>query len=400
MATSSLGVIATGAVLTALVAAGCSSGGETAAPPGPSASAQAPAEIDVAEPIVATYDGGLAVLDGETLEVKAAIPMSGFLRVNPAGDDDHVLVSTAEGFQALNARSAVLTDTLFPAAEPGHVVVHGESTVLFADGSGEVTVFDPHDLAGGGEPATQNFRAARPHHGVAVVLDDGTRLLSEGDDDGRTGAVAQDAAGMQIANSSECPGLHGETVAAAETVVFGCENGALVYRAGSFTKVAAPGEYGRLGTVKGHPDSPVALADFKTDPEAELERPDQFALVDTAAGRLQLVDLPAEVSYSFRSLARGPHAEALILGTDGKLHVVDPASGQTVRAIDVVAPWSEPDDWQQPRPTVFTRDHDVYVTDPATNEVHLVDIETGAVTASGTLPNTPNELSGPVGHEH
>ncbi|MGV7337204.1 hypothetical protein PJH59_29470, partial [Mycobacterium kansasii] len=81
--------------------------------------------------------------------------------------------------------------------------------------------------------------------------------------------------------------------------------------------------------------------------------------VDTSTDHLRLVALPQSVSYSFRSLARGPHAEGLILGTDGNLHVIDPVSGRTVKTIAVVEPWTEPDDWQQPRPSVFARGHDV-----------------------------------------
>jgi DNA-binding beta-propeller fold protein YncE len=389
--------VTSGALLTVLVAAGCGSGEQAAESSEPSS---APADITVAEPVVTTYDGGVAVLDGETLQVMADVPMEGFLRVNPAGDDSHVLVTTAEGFQALNATTGRLTDVLFPAVEAGHVVVHGENTVLFADGTGEVTIFDPHALVDGGMPETVKFTAPQAHHGVAVVLEDGTRLRSEGDEEGRTGAVAMDAAGQEIARSSDCPGLHGEGVTGAEVAVFGCENGVLIYQAGAFTKVPAPGDYGRSGTVKGHPESPIALADFKIDPDAELERPNQFALVDTATNQLRVVPLPAGVSYSWRSLERGPHAEALILGTDGKLHVIDPVTAEIVRSVDVVAPWSEPEDWQQPRPAVFTRDHDVYVTDPASKEIHLVDIDTGEITTTATLPNTPNEISGPVGHEH
>lgn len=53
-------------------------------------SSEAAAAVD--EPLVVTYDGGLWVLDGETLEVASDIPMEGFNRVNPAGDDDHVMV--------------------------------------------------------------------------------------------------------------------------------------------------------------------------------------------------------------------------------------------------------------------------------------------------------------------
>ncbi|CAN5517289.1 zinc metallochaperone AztD [soil metagenome] len=392
--------IAAASVLAALIASGCSGGGDQGENTAETDSAAQAESASITEPVVVTYDGGVAVLDGKTLEVKADVPMEGFLRVNPAGDASHVLVTTSDGFQALNASTGQLTDVLFPAVEAGHVVVHGENTVLFADGTGEVTIFDPHDLESGDMPETEMFSTPAAHHGVAVVLEDGTRLRSEGDDEGRTGAVAMDPSGAEIASSAECPGLHGEGVAGDGVAIFGCENGALMYKAGAFNKVAGPGEYGRLGTVKGHPESPVALADFKVDPDAELERPNQFALVDTAADQLRVVPLPAGVSYSWRSLERGPHAEALILGTDGKLHVIDPATAEIIRSVDVVAPWTEPQEWQQPRPAVFTRGHDVYVTEPASNEIHIVEVETGEVTRTAQLPNTPNEVSGPMGHEH
>ncbi|MGA5535099.1 zinc metallochaperone AztD [Mycolicibacterium nivoides] len=353
-------------------------------------------QVSIAEPLVATYDGGLYVLDGETLEIKSDIPLGGFLRVNPAGDEANVLVTTSDGFRVLDASAGKLTDTTFTASEPGHVVAHGERTALFADGTGEITVFNPHDLANGNSDVTK-MSSPKPHHGVAVVLSDGSWLRTEGDPDERSGAVALDSKHAEITRNAECPGIHGETAVAGETFVFGCENGVLTYSDRVFTKIAAPGEYGRIGTLKGHEESAIALGDFKVDPDAELERPNQFALIDTASNKLRLVTLPPSVSYSFRSLARGPHAEALILGTDGSLHVIDPTSGDTLKTIAVTKAWTEPDDWQQPRPTVFTRDHDVYVTDPATKQLHLVDLEAGAVIKSVTLDHTPNELSGAVG---
>ena len=115
---------------------------------------------------------------------------------------------------------------------------------------------------------------------------------------------------------------------------------------------------------------------------------------------MNVVQLPAGVSYWFRSLGRGPQAEALIMGTDGKLHVFDPVNGDLVKSIDVTGPWTEPDDWQQPGPAVFTREGSVYVSDPAAKQIHLVDLAGGTVTESVTLEQTPNELSGAVGHEH
>ena len=389
--------VASSALAAALTLAACGGGDKPAADSAPTETI--PADVNVSAPVVATYDGGLYVIDGETLEVKADIAKDGFLRVNPAGDTDHVLVSTSDGFQVLDAANGQLTDTTFAADDPGHVVPHGANTVLFADGSGEITVFDPHQLADG-TPQVNTMKAPEPHHGVAVVLSDGTRVRSEGNEETRSGAVAFDVNGVEIARSAECPGIHGEAVVADETAMFGCENGVLAFADGRFTKIASPGEYGRVGTIKAHADSPVGLGDFKVDPEAELERTEQFSLIDGDTNELRVVRLPASVSYSWRSLARGPHAEALILGTDGNLYVIDPNTGATTNTIAVTAKWTEPEDWQQPRPAVFARGHDVYVTEPASKELHLVDIEAGAVTNSVTLEQTPNEISGAVGHEH
>jgi len=348
--------------------------------------------------LVATYDGGLYVLDGQTLEVKQDIPLDGFLRVNPAGDERHVLVTSDKGFQVLDAAGGRLTDEVFPAVDPGHVVAHGEHTVLFADGTGDITAFDPHALSGG-VSETEQFTTQKAHHGVAVILGDGTLVHSLGDPETRTGAVALQG-DREIARNEDCPGIHGESVAADEVVVLGCENGVLTYTNGAFTKIASPTPYGRIGNTRGHEDSPVVLGDMKVDAAAELERPQQFALIDTSTDTMKLVQLPPSVSYWFRSLGRGPQAEALVLGTDGTLYVHDAVTGDNLESIPVTAPWTEPDDWQQGGPAVFTRGGSVYVSDPAAKKIHLVDIQAGTVTASGTLTEAPNELSGAVGHQH
>ena len=80
---------------------------------------------EVAEPLVTTYDGGLLVLDGTTLEVIEDIPLEGFNRLNAAGDERHVLVSTSAGFQVLDAVGAQLTEATFAAEKPGHVRTPG-----------------------------------------------------------------------------------------------------------------------------------------------------------------------------------------------------------------------------------------------------------------------------------
>ncbi|CAL9331984.1 hypothetical protein SUDANB121_00101 [Nocardiopsis dassonvillei] len=360
------------------------------------ASEEAPADTSagtaVADPIAVTYDGGVYILDGDTLEVAQDIELEGFNRLNPAGDDRHVFVSTAEGFQVLDAVAGELTDTVFAADKPGHVVRHAGRTVLFADGSGEVTAFDSDALGDGIPEDLDVYTTEEAHHGVAVELENGELLVTLGNEEKRVGAMVLDADGEEIARSEDCPGVHGETTAEGETIVIGCEDGALIYRDGGFTKVDAEHDYGRIGNQAGSDTSPVVLGDYKTDPDAELERPERIALIDTADASLSLVDLPS--SYTFRSLGRGPQEEALVLGTDGSLHVIDPETAELVDSIELMDAWEEPLEWQEPRPALFVRGATAYVTDTATRQVHALDLETGEVTASVTLDGTPNELSG------
>ncbi|MFI1422305.1 zinc metallochaperone AztD [Streptomyces sp. NPDC020731] len=347
---------------------------------------------EVEDPLVATFDGGLYILDGESLELSGTIELPGFNRVNPAGDDDHVIVSTDSGFRVLDAAEQKLTDITYEGAKPGHVVRHAGKTVLFTDGTGEVNVLDPADLVGGKKPGGRTYTSAEAHHGVAIELSNGELLSTLGTEEKRTGALVLDKDGKEIKRNEKCPGVHGEAAAKGEAVAVGCEDGVLIYKDGEFTKVDAPDDYGRIGNQAGSDASPVLLGDYKTDPDAELERPTRISLIDTETAKLRLVDLGT--SYSFRSLGRGPHGEALVLGTNGALHVIDPETGRTEKEIPVVDAWQEPLDWQQPRPALFVRDHTAYVSEPGERRLHAVDIETGEKLTSVTLPKGTNELSG------
>jgi hypothetical protein len=186
--------------------------------------------------------------------------------------------------------------------------------------------------------------------------------------------------------------VHGETIAKDSAIVLGCEDGALIYRAGAFHKVQSPDVYGRIGNQSGSSASSVVLGDYKVDRSAKLERPERVALIDTQKDTLRLVQLGA--SYTFRSLARGPAGEALVLGTDGAIHVIDPVRGEVVDRIEVLSPWSEPLDWQEPRPTLRVVGERAYVTEPASSRIHLVDLGSAKVVRSTALPHVPNEISG------
>ena len=361
-----------------------------------------------------TYDGGVMVLDVATGEIVLDEALGGFNRVNPAGDGRHVLVSTANGFRVLDAgawsephgdhshhytSAPALTEAAFPATQPGHAVVHGGTTALFDDGTGAVQLFDPRELSGrsGGLPDTVTFASEQAHHGVALQLEDGSLLVTEGDSESRNGikvlsAPAADGSRTEIAHSDDCPGVHGEAVLAVETVTVGCEDGLLAYRDGKITKIDAPDGYARIGNQAGSEESAVVLGDYKTDPDAELERPTRVSLTDTATGTMRLVELGA--SYTFRSLGRGPSGEALVLATDGTLRMIDPKAAKQTASIDVTAAWEEPLEWQQPRPALYVQGTTAYVTEPATNQLHTIDLVGGRVLGSTALPHTPDELTG------
>jgi DNA-binding beta-propeller fold protein YncE len=362
--------------------------------------------------IVTTHEGGVLVLDGSSLAVVEELPLEGFLRLNAAGDDRHVVISTGDAFRFLDTGVSIddhgdhahdyavppeLTSLVVKSVEPGHVTHNAGLTALFSDGSGRVELFDPSTLASGTTEFSL-YTAAAAHHGVAVALalPEGGLLVTVGTEEARSGAMALDAQRQTTASADNCPGVHGETIAKGSVISLGCEDGALIYRDGAFHKVQSPDAYGRIGNQSGSTESTIVLGDYKVDPDAELERPERVALIDTQASTLRLVDLGT--SYTFRSLARGPEGEALVLGTDGAIHVIDPQRGEVVDRIEVVAAWSESLEWQEPRPALRVVGEKAYVTDPAKSSVHIVDLSSGEVVRSAELPYVPNEISAATGH--
>ncbi|MET3904138.1 zinc metallochaperone AztD [Paenarthrobacter sp. 4246] len=405
-------------LLTACAATGGSAGNAVDAAPQAISSSSAKEAGAPTPRLVYTHDAGIAVLDATSLEQVASAEMSGFNRLNPAGDGRHVFVSTGDSFRLFDAGAWTephgdhshhyvaepkLTELAFAAEKAGHVVLHGGKTVLFNDGSGKVESFETSALAvaveDGKLPSTDVYTTPEAHHGVAVELEDGKLLVTIGNDEGRSGIAVLSAGKGQdrkeILRNEECPGVHGEAVAANEAVVVGCENGMLIYKDGAITKVASPDAYGRMGNQAGSEKSPVILGDYKVDKAAELERPTRISLVNTETASLQLVDIGT--SYSFRSLGRGPAGEALVLGTDGGLRVIDPLTGTVTTTIPVVGSWEESTTWQDPRPTLFVQGSTAFVTEPATRTIHAVDLKTGKVAKSAQVEHVPNELTGVKG---
>ena len=369
-----------------------------------------PVEEGKATPrLAATYDGGVRVLDATKLEKVADIPVDGFTRVNDAGDGRHVFVSTSNGFELLDmgawseahgdhanhySSEPRLTGTSYEGEKPGHVVVHDGNTTLFTDGTGQVRVLDSAKL--GEDDALISEFTVPAHHGVAVARKDGSVVVSKGNEDGANGLLIRDADGKTVAESDECPGLHGETGAADEVLSFGCQDGSLVVRGNEITKIKADAEYARIGNQKGTESSPIVLGDYKTDKDAEVEHPEQFSLIDTAAGNIRVVPTGGW-SYAFRSLARTPSGEALMLGTDGTLRVFDPNTGAQVREVPVIGEWTEPEDWQEAMPGVYVLGDTAYVNDPANSKIIAVALDDYRILNESAGDQKSIELAGVTG---
>ncbi|KTS91561.1 hypothetical protein NS183_03655 [Microbacterium testaceum] len=371
----------------------CAGGAGSAAP-----ASSAPA--DTGTRVALSYPGGIVVLDGESLETLADVASEEFTRLNPAGDGRHVMVTTSEGFQVLDAGTSAtepeLTDLVFPASKPGHVVTHGGTTVLYADGTSDSTIFDTDALLASTDalPEVETIPGVEAHHGVSIVLEDGSFVTTVGNANGRTGIVVKDPSGATVAENATCPGVHGEGTAKDEVVVFGCENGALIYADGGITKVDAPDQpYGRMGNIFVTDTSSLVLGDYKDDRDAEGYLLHRVAVIDTDAKTQKVVDMPEGAEYTFRDLARGPGDLGYILASDGAIHVFDLEKGVFTDAFPVIDAWEGPVEWQDAHPAIKVSGDIAYVTEPAKNAVHAVDLTSGEVVKSATLDVTPNEIA-------
>lgn len=133
----------------------------------------------------------------------------------------------------------------------------------------------------------------------------------------------------------------------------------------------------------------MVLGDYKTDPDAGNGL-QQISLIDTEAESISVVEVGS--TYTWRGLDRGLDGSALVLGEDGGLRVIEVETGEITSTIEVTESWNAPTEWQQAHPAIAQERGYVYVTEPATGEIHKVDYVSGEVVDSVQLPHATNEL--------
>lgn len=83
---------------------------------------------------------------------------------------------------------------------------------------------------------------------------------------------------------------------------------------------------------------------------------------------------------------------AVVLGTDGKLHLIDPSRRRWSRPSTSSTPGRSPRSGRTWRPALAVNGDVAYVTDPATKTIHVVDLTGEKETLTAELPETPDEL--------
>lgn len=357
-------------------------------------------EVATVKPrILLSDDEGLTLLDAETGEVLKEQALAGFKRLSNAGNGKDVMVITEKGWEVFSTgikkqahgdhfhnyeSEPGMTGVVFSGDDADHVVTHNGKTNLFADGTGSINTFFSDDLDKATPdlpPVTEDMTTDAAHHGVALELADGSILTTEGNEDERHTVKVVDREGKEIAKTEDCPGVHGEAAAqqqdGKDVVVLGCENGPIVYRDGEFHKIDPGMEFQRSGNLAGSEDSSIVLGDYKVEkePKEAVERTTKVALIDSVNDSMKVVDLGS--SYWFRSLARGPEGEGVVLTYDGKLNVIDEESGEVVKKIDAIGEWEEKDEWQEPGPVLKTAGDFAYVTDAENNKLVVIDLVKG-----------------------
>lgn len=364
--------------------------------------------------VLISHEKGLTLVDTKSGKVLDTVDKPAFMRLGNAGDGRHVMVADGDHFRVYDAgiqsqphgdhdhkyeMTPGLTKIDIDAKKAGHVVLHNGKTALFADGTGRIRIFDSGKIADP-KASPQELKTTSAHHGVAVPFANGHVLTTQGTEDARKTVQVLDGDKV-VAQTDDCPGVHGEAAAKpsaeGDVAVLGCENGPVVYRDGAFHKVKVKDSFSRSGNLAGHHDSEVVLGDYKVDgTEGAFERPTRVALIDTTSNTLKTVDLKS--SYWFRSLARGPEGEGLVLTYDGSVRVIDVTSGKETAKIPAISPWKEKKDWQEPGPAIKVAGEKAYVTDAANKQLVVIDLTSNKVLNKIKLPVVPVEIAVVDGH--
>ena len=311
-----------------------------------------------------------------------------------------------------------LTNYSLNGSRPTHFVPHDGEVAIFYDGdaaadsNASVQVITDQLIAGAGIPAEINFDM--PMHGVAEPR--GEHLLStirrDDTDSTSNNFVLPDQVGVYHLHSGSyeleqtldvnCPDLHG--AAQNEThVIFGCSDGVLVAAEGengdySAQKLDNPDtliDGARIGSIWGHEASEQFIG------LASSGDVSQFFVIDPVLGELELIDW--EPLDNAKPVARGFAYEAeqfVILDNQGYLtQITSHQEGDYIHweysgRIEITgADLGEMPEGANFSMTFSQNGHTVYIADPISQHIVIVDLDSFDVTGEIELDYVPSMIT-------
>lgn len=406
---SSRPIAAGAALITLVLLTACGTTAEpaaetTEAPPASSApsSAAEPVETDEAEArLVVAYEDAVKVLDAGDLSEIASFAVDSAPYVEIAADGRHVFTlehqqkrvrivdagtwTEAHGDHghsyavAPSRLDAVIEGTVY------HAISDSAQSVIWNDDTGDIEVIDAADFEDG-FVTPRIIERNDVHHGVAVPLSDGY-LVSFSAEGEPVGVARLDEGGAEVERYEGCAGLHGEAHVGKDGYAFGCQDGILVVNDDGARTLPSPVAGAGTSTLVGDGSSPIVAGNLRSSDEGGPDLSTTVALYDTEAGTARSVDLGVE--FSNMAVTEG---DLVVVGVDGNLHVLDLVSGE-VRAIPATAPWEKPEEFLTPRPMLAVSHDHVWLTDPMTGKILVIDLTTGETLLSEDVDGKPGRLA-------
>lgn len=338
-------------------------------------------------------DGSLKVLDLETGQVVGTFSSPGPASVYPAEGTPYAFAIHREA----NRVSVVYTGlrledhgehkdlllekpyvfaTLNTGPKPTHYFNHGHHAAIFNDGDGTVAVFDTRRL--GVVADLELYATGSPGHGALEMMDDVliTGLLHRG-----VVEVYALPGGRKVQEFPGCPRLHG-SAALGKVAAFGCADGVLLLerRGDGFAarKLANPPGSpadARVGALRAQEAHPFFIGNFGQG----------LARIDPRGYTFTPYPLPAR-PMRFEFSADGLHL--VVLTADGRLHVLEPASGRVLRSLEVVGPVLD-----GAGPSLVVGTEYAYVSDPEKGVVHEIELDDLQVRRRFEVGGTPRSLA-------